>query len=250
MGIGTKLGIFGLSGASSFSNTKSVDFDGVDDYVNIADNNNLSFGDGSTDSPFSISAWIKMTDATKFRIVFKADNSATGNEYGLFTSASDILFFQLYDMTTSVKIARYYNTALTSYEGQWIHIVATYSGNSNVSGIKLYINGLRVDDTSSSLGSYVAMHNTTVPFEIGKYSTSTANGLIDEVALFSSELSASDVTTIFNSGVPASLTSLSPLGWWRMGDGDTYPTLTDNGSGGNNGTMTNMASGDIVTDVP
>ena len=31
-----------------------------------------------------------------------------------------------------------------------------------------------------------------------------------------------------------------------MGDGDTYPTLTDNGSGGINGTMTNMAAEDIV----
>ena len=40
------------------------------------------------------------------------------------------------------------------------------------------------------------------------------------------------------------------LSWWRMGDGDTFPTLTDNGSGGNDGTMTNMSSGNIVEDVP
>jgi hypothetical protein len=36
-----------------------------------------------------------------------------------------------------------------------------------------------------------------------------------------------------------------------MGDGDTYPTITDVGTtGGNNGTMTNQEVGDIVSDVP
>ena len=34
-------------------------------------------------------------------------------------------------------------------------------------------------------------------------------------------------------------------------DGSTYPTINDLGeTGGNNGTMTNMESGDIVTDTP
>ena len=34
-----------------------------------------------------------------------------------------------------------------------------------------------------------------------------------------------------------------------MGDGDTYPTIEDN-EGSIDLTMTNMASGDIETDVP
>ena len=33
-----------------------------------------------------------------------------------------------------------------------------------------------------------------------------------------------------------------------MGDDDTFPTLTDNSASGNDGTMTNMESGDIVDD--
>ena len=40
----------------------------------------------------------------------------------------------------------------------------------------------------------------------------------------------------------------SPVSWWRCGDGDTSPTLTDNGSGGNDGTMTNFST--FSTDVP
>ena len=69
----------------------------------------------------------------------------------------------------------------------------------------------------------------------------TAEGLIDEVAIFNSALSASDITAIYNSGTPDDLSSYSPVGWWRMGDNDggTGTTITDQGSGGNDGTLTN-----------
>jgi hypothetical protein len=62
------------------------------------------------------------------------------------------------------------------------------------------------------------MHNTTSPFRLGKLTTGYADGLIDETAIFSSELSASDVVSIYNNGKPADLTSLNPLAWYRAGD--------------------------------
>ena len=87
---------------------------------------------------------------------------------------------------------------------------------------------------------------------MGSYqgSSNFSIGGIDEAAIFNSELSQSDITAIYGSGTPIDLSSYSSLvSWWRMGDGDTFPTLTDN-KGTNNGTMTNMTSGNIVTDVP
>jgi hypothetical protein len=47
--------------------------------------------------------------------------------------------------------------------------------------------------------------------------------------------------------------NLSPVGWWRMGDNDggTGTTITDQGSGGNDGTLNNIASPNgFVTDLP
>ena len=42
-----------------------------------------------------------------------------------------------------------------------------------------------------------------------------------------------------------------PTNWWRMGDGDNYPYLQDNGSAANCVfQMYNMTSADIVSDVP
>jgi hypothetical protein len=203
-----------------------------------------------TDSPFSISAWVKMTDATRFRIVFKADNTTGNNEYGFFCDASDRINFILYDSTLSVTIGRYYNIGLTSYQGTWIHLSATYDGSGSSTGLKIYLNGSRVDNTDSNSGSYTAMHNGNAPLEIGKFLTNRSNGLMDEIAIFNVELSASDVSAIYNQGVPNDISTLNPLSWWRMGDFDSYPTLIDRGSGNNNGTMTNMTSASIVDDVP
>ena len=75
-------------------------------------------------------------------------------------------------------------------------------------------------------------------------------GKIDEVAIFDSALSAAQVLAIYNGGVPADLSSLSPDAWWRMGDGDYYPTLQDSSANDYDGTMTNMESSDIRADTP
>ena len=84
------------------------------------------------------------------------------------------------------------------------------------------------------------------------------NGGIDEVSIWKDIiLDADAVTQLYNSGAPIDLSADSGnydnsgdlTYWWRMGDGDTYPTIEDN-EGSNDLTMTNMISGDIETDVP
>lgn len=243
--IGGGGGNLGSGGGSSFTNTKSILLDGVDDFVDCGDADNLSFGDGSNDSPFSISAWVKMSDEVRFRIVSK---KRLLEEYYFGTTGGGGVFLALYDESTGGRLMRY-GASLNAYLNTWIHLAVTYDGSSSSSGIKGYLNGSLITLWfSADSGSYTAMENTSQPFEIGKEGTYYSDGNIDEVAVFNSELSASDVTAIYNGGVPNDLSSLSPLSWWRCGDGDTSPTLTDNGSAGNNGTMTNFST--FSTDVP
>ena len=54
-------------------------FDGVGDYVSIADHNDFTFGDGSNDSVFSVSAWIYPSTLAYFSIVDKY--SSNDKEY-------------------------------------------------------------------------------------------------------------------------------------------------------------------------
>ncbi len=231
--------------ASSFSNTKSISLDGVDDFVQVADADNLSFGDGSSDSPFSISAWIKPVDNARFRIAFKWGTSS--REYYFQISGGGTLQVSL-NSSQFVYIGR--NGQTTISENVWSHVLCTYDGSGNKNNINIYLNGVLDNGSAISSGTYTAMSNTPQPFEIGRYNGgSYADGLIDELAIFNTELSASDVTTIYNSGTPSDISSISGLvSWWRCGDGDTSPTLTDNGSGGNDGTMTNFTT--FSTDVP
>ena len=243
-------------GGSSFLNEYSFEFDGNFDYIDCGDNDNLSFGNGVTDSPFSISAWIKMDSTTGFRIFNKYVGSSVEYQFG--TGGAEKLQFYIFDNTSNFKYrARLYNTILNT--GQWYHVVATYSGVGGTNaqdGIKIYVDGIRVDDTTVSAGVYTAMGNKTTPVYIGKLDTSYADGLIDELAVFNTELSASDVSTIYNSGVPNDLTSLSPVSWWRMGDAATWTgrewILTDQGSGGNNGFSVTLPAPPTApsTDVP
>jgi len=232
-------------------NKYSVDFDGVDDYAAIADANDLSFGNGSTDSAFSISAWVKMDDATKFRIFSKQTNSAN-IEYIFCVDGLDRLAVNLYDGAAS-NYRGVYSSSIQSYEGSWIHVVMTYDGTGGstaYNGMKLYLNGIVLSTGNNQGGVYTAMHNTTTDVWIGgaNFVPDYANGKIDELAVFSAELTSTQVSNIYNSGTPTDLSSESNLvGYWRMEE-NTGTTVADSSGNGHTATLTNGPT--FSTDVP
>ena len=218
----------GTAAAPSFTNTKSIALDGVDDYVSIP---TITL---ATD--FSVSMWVKTSTSGSVR------DQVFGGASGFFLFGTVVL-----NGGADANKMTYNNgsayVALTPAirDGNWHNIVITY--NSSATNLIAYTDGIE---------TYNATYNAGTNNVIDRISEDTYGnywkGNIDELAVFNSELSASDITTIYNSGVPNDISSLSPLSWWRCGDGDTSPTLTDNGSGGNNGTMTNFTT--FSTDVP
>ncbi len=131
-------------------------------------------------------------------------------------------------------------------DGNWHHLVGVNDTSGNM---KIYLDG--ADDSASVVSGVTPLNPTTVDLYIGarKFPTSELyfNGNIDELKAYSSALNSTEISNIYNSGTPTVDTGVEP--YWRMGDGDTYPTLKDKWTG-NKGTMVNMASGDIVSDVP
>ena len=100
-------------------------------------------------------------------------------------------------------------------------------------------------------GVYTAMENTASPFTIGLVGGVYMNGNIDEVSMFNTELSASEVLGIYNGGSPNNLVSHAGLiGYWRNGDSGVFPNINDNSSNSNNGTCTNMVSSDFQNLIP
>ncbi len=226
---------------ASFSNTKSVDFDGVDDFVDLGNPANLQLTGAMT-----LSMWFKGQPSVtgQYAGIDKLGNSSNRGAALVLRKATGIYF---YIAPTSSSLAEIHTTDTTPLtDGNWHHVMAVYIPSTSM---KLYLDGSEVASDTSSISAQQS-NNSSNPWSIGKRSAHNnfMDGNIDEVSIFSSALNIGDLWD--GSTKPTDLTSLSPLGWWRMGDGDTYPTLTDNGSGSNNGTMTNMVSGDIVTDVP
>ena len=221
-----------------FTNTNSVDLGGTNEYIECGGNSDFSFTDGAgNDSAFSVSAWVKLDSNVRARI------AAKGNMEWLFTTDSDSKFglYLWSNDGTSAYLNHRETTALST--GVWHHLVATYDGSNTVGGINLYRAGSAVTMQNASAGTYAGMASQQGALRIGQWevNSSVMNGLVDEVAIFDYELTASQVSSIYNSGTPADISSLTPLGWWRMGDDDsgTGTTVTDQGSGSNNGTLTN-----------
>jgi len=245
----------GTPGGTPFANQYSVSFDGSDDYMSIPDADIFSMGNGSgTDNAFSISGWFNANSLNAFYIVTK-DGSGAGREWAFRTVSSQLHFFAF--GTGGGYIGRKDSTTSLN-TGQWYHAVVTYDASKASSGIKLYLNGTRVDDADYASGTFTAARNSSTLPRVGAVQSNStySNGLIDEVAIFNTELSASDISTLRGGasagtlGVPADISSLSPVGWWRMGDNDsgTGTTITDQGSGSNNGSLENGPT--FSTSVP
>ncbi len=169
-------------------------FDGQDDKISIADNNVFTFGDGSNDRPFTLEAWVSMDDATNFEIISK--DASNNREWAFLTSTDDKLYFWLLDNSVSAAtfIGRMYNTAITSHQNSWIHLIATYGGSQVSSGAKIYLNGNRVDNTNSEYGgTYVAMENKAAAVWMGARTTKFAKGLFGEVRIYNRALNPQEI---------------------------------------------------------
>ena len=209
---------------AGIANNYSMSFDGSNDYIDAGNSDSFSFGNGATDSPFSISAWVNMADATNFITIAKDANSA--REYAIRTLSDDKLYFYLLDNVNGGYIGRISSGTVTSNQGTWIHTVYTYNGNSTSSGIKIYLNGSQVDNNNYEGGSYTAMSNTSTKLNIGRQERGLnyANGSIDEVGIWNTALTSTQIQSIYDAtsnNLTKDLTTVSGsnlIYWNRMGD--------------------------------
>jgi hypothetical protein len=252
-----------LSFTSGYS-PYALDFDGTNDYIDCGDSDDFSFGDDSNDSPFSVSAWIKVGDTGINRIVNKVDGT---NAEWLFSTGTNnrTLVLNLYSSgATSSGPNRGVagSTSLNSYVNQWVHVACSYDGrggNDAYDGMKLYFNGQLETTTNLSAGvTYTAMANTVAPLRIGSdinFTNYYFNGSISNVSVWNSELTSSQVTELYSEGVPQNLNNHSAysnlVSWWQLGSNSSFNTnwtvLDEKGS--NNGTSANMGEDAIVDGV-
>lgn len=176
----------------------AFDFNGSSDFIIIPDHDDFT----PAGTPFSISAWGYMHNATHFDFASKGVYNTDG-EWIFHTNSADKLLFRAFDESVAdCFIGQISDDALTAYADSWVHFVVTYDGGILSSGIKLYLNAnlLSSSANQNNNNSFVAIENLTSVVKIGADGSDNADGLIDNVMFFSVELSQDDVIALYNNG--------------------------------------------------
>ena len=223
-------------GGSSFSNLQSLEFDGIDDYVDCGNPTSLQITGALT-----ISAWVQMssTSGQSQDCLISKDNGSTQRSYTLWgkTSFSSSPIAYIWNGGANYSVQ-----AITNIEDDnWHHVMLVYVPSTSLS---IYIDGTLENTNTTSIPS--SINNASQNINIGRFGGGTfqLNGNIDEVAIWNSDQSS--IASAIGSS-PVDLSTYSPVSWWRF-EG-TGTTATDSGSGGNDGTLTNgvTRSSDVPT---
>ena len=220
------------------TNTKSLDVNGTNQYLNT----NYNSDDLIDGASFSVSAWVKPDDGQT-----SGDDAVIGAEKTVdsafrFLNSSNgklVLWFQSNGnpssyMTDSVVFA---NDAV-----DWAHLVATIEyvdGGNSVS--KIYVNGSEVAGSylaglRISSANHAAWDTGNLNLFVGGTNDDGSiadlfEGLIDEVSVFTKALSATEVLNIWNGGTPTNLVGHPGLLlYYRFEDNANDSTGESNGT--------------------
>lgn len=173
-----------------------------DHHLAGADSADFSFGSGTVDSAFTVSAWVNPYDITTERaILSKYDASGTDREwvFGLSSTAQSRL--KLFDESNAASEIGVSTHTLRQFE--MIHLLITYNGDEDDPVVTHYINGqpdVTTDTTES--GTYVAMEAGATPLLVGATGTTAApadefHGQLALVTLSGGALTAQEAAAIY-----------------------------------------------------
>ena len=219
---------------------QAFSFDGIDDFVQIANASNLQITGAIT-----IDAWIYLRTGTFYPgIVSKGNVGNYLESYGLFTGLwnNTVAFLLNRDGTPGGRTivwgpAIAYNT--------WTHVAGTSDGTT----MRLYVNGTLAASGSHSGG----IHVTADPVLIGKADRTSSpspdpdsflNGDVDEVEIFNRALSASEIHAIFAAGSAGKCKAL-------ISDLSAYPYAFNSTTGSTTitYTLTDVTNGDVELNI-
>ena len=232
-------------GGIAYTYTKSLDLDGVNEYVNFGDQ---SVMDGA--GAFSIVAWVKFDNiGATATVISKRDAGGVGWQFG--RDSGNRLRFILEGTGGLVNVF----TTNTLAANTWYMISVTTNG-INAAGTQIYINGTAATmNTSFNTLSGSVLNNE--PVLVGtRGATQFVDGKVFAVGFYTGALTGGNISTI-NALSPKDL-SAGPgtlIFYPRFGNDPDDDATSGTGVikdrvGGFDGTPMNTESGDIITDAP
>ena len=229
--------------AASFSSTKSMSLDGVDDFIDVFDSAIVpaDFQSIGNSNSYSISAWIKTTQNASGHFYWysgatiielrqqQGANSHIPFNFGISYNPSGgysfLTFGRSNNYATGAELV--FSTADVN-DGNWHHVAITIDTNDYI----FYVDGSTAGSgTFSTATGDCSVSTTTSNMQIGSRSRDGGqkdrnlfDGKVDELSIFNYKLTSGNITSIYNSGVPNNLNDLTtpPIAWYRMGENGVY----------------------------
>ncbi len=192
----------------------ALDFDGSDDYIEIADDNSLDITGGVT-----IAAWIQYSSGPSGGIVCKQDATNSNDANYCLHIYSGGYAFSVGDGSG----AQYARSGI-SVDTSWHHVVGTADG----SNIILYEDGAEIYREAQTR----TLTASTVPLYIGTWDVSDSNSApdinIDDARVYDGVMTADQVYDLY--------LETSQVGHWTL-DETSGTTASDSSDSGNDGAM-------------
>ena len=182
--------------------TPCFDFAGTE-AVEVTDAAALSFGNGTTDEPFSIAAWVFIGDTSTYQTILSKYDGGVDREWRLYLDLVKRVHFRMYDDDGVAGVIKSRTEA--ALDDGWNFVVATYEGNESEDGVNVYVNSVLVEQDRRETGTYTAMTAGSTKLVIGaEYANGSLQHFfqerIDNVILFDSELSQANINDLYADG--------------------------------------------------
>lgn len=193
-------GTIQASWTSSGKFNNALEFDGVDDFVAIDDHYSLDIK-----GEITLAAWIYIKGPNGAgsewqEVIAKRDNWDGNYIINLIPDTGTGSHWQFAFYNTDCSSTSYWCFVRDSSNliqlDQWYHMAATYNENSGMA--RIFLNGTLINETY--IGSSLIPND--FPLYIGNKGNGLEpfNGTIDEVAIWDTELSESEISGLFNLG--------------------------------------------------
>jgi hypothetical protein len=231
-------GLFAIVSPPAISNY-ALGFDGVNDYVEIADNALLSGGPGKS---LTVEAWVKPRVISGTRPLASKYLDGKWKDWGL----------QIVEGALEASIeSNGDNWVLKSGSispAQWTHVAFVFANQSNL--VRIYINGAEAGQKSLTKD----MPDTKAVIRIGRhgYVSQYFDGDIDELRIWNYARSAAQLNAAKDQEMNSSEPGL--IGYWQFNDGSgqSAADLTSNGNAGRLGTTSSEDAADpqwVISDA-
>ena len=218
----------------------ALDFDGTNDYID------LNFQSQTT--PATISIWVN-TDVNDSQQRYAIINGRADQQPAVYLRMQSDNTYQVFISNTNGFDTLQANSATVN---TWFHFAIVCENSQTL----LYENGTLKD--SSTIGWSGIDIDQSNNWQLGRDSRGQRywNGSISNVSIWNTAFTSSQVTEIYNEGLPSNLNSHSAysnlVSWWQLGenssfDGNDWIVADEKGS--NNGTSTGMPVGALTNGV-